>query len=264
MGKINNISIIGSGNVATHIGVALKNAGLKIDCVYSRNQFNADILAKKLNATGVDKVDLVFGESDLYIFAVSDTIIETLAKQLSDYLGYKPLVVHTSGLVSSTVFDPYFNEFGSFYPLQTFTKNRVVDIKEIPLLLAGNSYEVESKIMKLAELISNNTKFINDEERKVLHVAAVYANNFTNYLYSISENILTNENIDFNLLFPLIKETAQKIIDGENPVDVQTGPAMRNDDSTLQSHLEYLKKYPMFQKIYELITKSIKVNNRIK
>lgn len=257
MGKIKSITLIGAGNVAHHIGTALFNAGLKIDCIYSRKINNAQSLAEKLNTSAIDNIENIVDNSDLYLFAISDDAIENIAKQLAIQLGYTKSVAHTSGMVPSNIFSNYFNNFGVFYPLQTFTKNRKLDIRKIPFLITSNSIDLENQLYNLAENISNNVSFIDDIKRKSLHVAAIFANNFTNYLYSISENIAEKENLDFNLLYPLIEETAKKIVEGKSPEKIQTGPAIRNDTKTIESHLEYLSYNQDYKQLYEEITKLI-------
>jgi len=257
MGKIKRITLIGSGNVAHHLGIALYQSGVKIDCVYSRSIKHAKTLADKLESIAIDNIDNIIDHSDLYLFAVSDNAIEILAKKLSSQLGYTKQVAHTSGMVSSNIFKDYFNSYGVFYALQTFTKNRELDMKKIPFMITSNDPTFENQLFNLAESISNNVSFVDDSKRKVLHVAAIFANNFTNYLYSISEDILQKENLNIDLLYPLIEETSKKIIEGESPKNIQTGPAIRNDIKTINSHLDYLKYNHEYKKLYKLMTKLI-------
>ena len=257
MQKIKNITIIGSGNVATHLGKYLYNAKYKIDYIYSRNIKNAKTLAKSVNADPVDDIAEVHAKSDLFLIAVSDNAIEIIAKQLNKYLGRKINVVHTSGMVSSEIFRGYFYNYGVFYPLQTFTKEREIDIKEVPFFITANNDDFEKKLFKVAKKLSSNINIISDKERKVLHVAAVFANNFTNYMYSISKDILESEKMEFDLLYPLIKETTDKVLSGYNPKKIQTGPAVRKDYNTIKQHLKYLKKYPEYKEIYKFLTEKV-------
>lgn len=257
MGKIKSISLIGSGNVATHLGIALFEAGLKVDSVYSRNIDHAKLLGKILNSRFVDKIADISYDSDLYLISVNDNAVKDITKRLSDILGYNILVVHTSGMVSSEIFKADFNNYGVFYPLQTFRKKRKIDIVEVPFLITANSTDIENKLYELASRISNSVNFMSDSKRKALHVAAVFVNNFTNFMYSLSEEIVGKEKIDFDLLKPLIKETAMKVYEGEIPSQIQTGPAIRNDHNTINSHLDYLENNQVAKEIYEVITKSI-------
>jgi predicted short-subunit dehydrogenase-like oxidoreductase (DUF2520 family) len=257
MGKIKRITLIGSGNVAHHLGLALYESGVKIDCVYSRTIEHAKTLADKFESIAINNIVDIIDHSDLYLFAVSDNAIEPLAKQLSEQLGYTKLVAHTSGMVSSNIFKMFFNNYGVFYALQTFTKGRDLDIKKVPFMITSNDPTFENQLFNLAESISNSVSFVDDNKRKVLHIAAVFANNFTNYMYSVSKNILQKENLNLNLLYPLIEETSKKIIEGENPAKIQTGPAIRNDIKTINSHLDYLKYNHDYKKLYKLMTKLI-------
>lgn len=260
MSSIKQITLIGSGNVAHHLGKAFKAIGVKIDCVYSRNIKNAKLLAEELESFAVDQIINLPSYSDLYLFAVNDSSIGFLAKQLSDCCGYNLNVAHTSGMESVDIFIEYFNTYGVFYPLQTFTKGRALNIRKVPIFITSNDSGFDNKLFNLATSIAEFAKFVSDSERKVLHISAVFANNFTNYLFSISKDILIKENLDFGLIFPLIQETTKKILSGENPSEIQTGPAIRKDEKTINDHLDYLQKYPEYKKLYSLMTKSIQKN----
>jgi len=257
MSSIKSVSIIGSGNVATHMAIALYSTGIDVASIYSRNLGHAKLLADMVSAKYVDVIEDIRHDSDLYLFSVSDRAIESLASKLYLNVGKNVLVAHTSGMLTSGIFSDYFTSFGSFYPLQTFKKSRAVNMKEVPFLITANDSGAKKKLYDLARKISDNVNILDDEKRKVLHVAAVFANNFTNYMYRISENIVDRENLDFDLLKPLIKETAMKILDGQDPNKVQTGPAIRNDLNTIKAHLDYLDIDYTAKKVYELLTESI-------
>ncbi len=262
MSRIKSVSFIGSGNVATHLAKALANSGINVKSIYSRNIVHAKLLGDLVGAKSTDKISEIAVDSDLFIFSINDSVIGDLAKKLKEKVGYDAFVAHTSGMVASEIFKEYFNDFGVFYPLQTFKKSRNIDINEVPFLIAGNSNTVENNLFELASMISDNVHFIDDAKRKVLHVAAVFANNFTNFMYSISDDIVQKENVDFQLLKPLIKETAMKIVDGQNPKEVQTGPAVRNDISTINAHLSYLENNATAKQLYQILTKSIVEANK--
>ncbi len=260
--KIKSVSFIGSGNVGTHLAKALANSGINVKSIYSRNIVHAKLLGDLVGAESTDKISEIAVDSDLFILSVNDNVIGDLAKKLSEKVGYNAFVAHTSGMISSDVFRRYFNDFGVFYPLQTFKKSRDVDIKEVPLLIAGNSYSDENTLFELASKISDNVHFIDDAKRNILHVAAVFANNFTNFMYSTSDDIVQRGNVDFELLKPLIKETAMKIVDGQKPKAVQTGPAVRNDINTINAHLSYLDNNATAKQLYLILTKSILEANK--
>jgi predicted short-subunit dehydrogenase-like oxidoreductase (DUF2520 family) len=247
------VIIIGSGNVAQHLIAAFQNSentGDKIELVqvFSRK---ASALANVLDANLINTnlADLL--EADLYIIAVSDDAISAVAAQLA----FKNrLVVHTSGSVGLDVLDDN-NRRGVFYPLQTFTKNKAVDFKIIPICLESENSTDFRLLEKVAKVISDKVFAINSEQRKALHVAAVFVNNFTNHLYSIGNEICQENQVPFDILKPLILETAQKIIT-IMPQDAQTGPAKRNDLKTIEAHQLFLSNENQ-STIYKIITQSI-------
>ena len=257
MNIIQKLSLIGSGNVATHLGKSLFAAGIKIDTVFSRNIDNATELAEKIDSEPVNKIKNLSKNSDIYIFSVSDEAISPLAIMLSKYIGRHNRVVHTSGMVNSNVFKDLFDDYGVFYPLQTFTKNRELDISKVPFCITANNKNVENDLLTLANKISTDVNIIKDKERMKLHVAAVFVNNFTNFMYSIGKDITEKEKLDFGLLFPLMEETTAKVLEGYNPESIQTGPAVRSDENTVRQHLKYLKKFPKYMKVYKILTELI-------
>ncbi|MBL4669642.1 MAG: DUF2520 domain-containing protein [Flavobacteriales bacterium] len=249
---IKNITIIGSGNVATHLGKALLNKGFCINQVYSNSIDNAFELASTLNAMPCDDIKFITDESDLYLVCIKDDFIEEIVKQLC----FKnKIVVHTSGSIAMSVLAS-FNNYGIFYPLQTFSKNAEVIIAEVPFCIEANNECTQKILLELAKVLSNNVYEINSEQRKKIHVAAVFACNFSNYMYTISENILNQNNIDFDILKPLILETAKKT-QHNSPKNIQTGPAKRNDDTVINNHLEMLSNNKGYQEIYRLMSDAI-------
>ena len=243
------ITIIGSGNVAQHLIKAFTKSELvEIVQVYARKKEALSSLIE------FDKITSDFEElqeSDLYIIAVSDKAIADVSKQLPFQ---NRIVVHTSGAASLDVLDTK-NRKGVFYPLQTFSKNKEIDFSIIPLCLeAENTFDFRV-LETVAKSISNAVFAINSDQRKALHVAAVFVNNFTNHLYHIGQEICEEHQVPFEILRPLIQETAEKI-NTLNPGDAQTGPAKRNDLVTIDAHLAYLTNQNQ-KNIYKLITQSI-------
>ncbi|MCC9065256.1 Rossmann-like and DUF2520 domain-containing protein [Flavobacterium piscisymbiosum] len=248
------ITIIGSGNVAQHLIKAFTKSELvEIVQVYSRKKETLSSLIE------FDKITSDFEElqeSDLYIIAVSDKAITDVSKQLPFQ---NRIVVHTSGAASLDVLDAK-NRKGVFYPLQTFSKNKEIDFSIIPLCLeAENTFDFRV-LETVAKSISSAVFAINSDQRKALHVAAVFVNNFTNHLYQIGQEICTEHKVPFEILKPLIQETAEKI-NTLNPVDAQTGPAKRNDINTIEAHLEYLTNENQ-KNIYKILTQSIQHNGK--
>lgn len=243
------ITVIGSGNVAQHLIKAFAKSELvEIVQVYARKKEALSSLIE------FDKITSDFEElqeSDLYIIAVSDKAIADVSKQLPFQ---NRIVVHTSGATSLDVLDAK-NRKGVFYPLQTFSKNKEIDFSIVPLCLeAENTFDFRV-LETVAKSISNAVFAINSDQRKALHVAAVFVNNFTNHLYHIGKEICGEHQVPFEILRPLIQETAEKI-NTLDPVDAQTGPAKRNDTNTIAAHLDYLTNENQ-KNIYKLITQSI-------
>lgn len=251
------ITIIGAGNVATHLTKRLYKKGHDILQIFNRSLENATLLANEVNTTSTNNWQEINLESDIYIISISDDAIRSVAEQLSKILPQSAIIAHTSGATSSKIFELSFENYGVFYPLQTFSKNRQADFEKLPFCIDGSNESTQNQLVTLANSICPNVYLIDDKQRSVLHVAAVFANNFTNYLIAISEQIIAKENIPFDLLKPLINETVAKI--NENtPKSMQTGPARRGDNETLEKHQKYLEKYPDYRKVYELLSTYIR------
>ncbi|MDB5115920.1 MAG: Rossmann-like domain protein [Mucilaginibacter sp.] len=247
------ITIIGSGNVATHLAAAFKNAGHYMVQVYSRNLQNASLLAYHVKADAIDDLKDINPETDLFVIAVKDDAIGPVAEQLASH---QKLMVHTSGATDLYTLLAFADNVGIFYPLQTFSKTKEVDFRNVPLCVEGADENITKNLEQLAQTISNKVYRIDSARRKTLHLAAVFANNFPNYLYTIAQQILTQQQLDFELLRPLILETAQKVQE-QLPAVVQTGPAVRNDKITMDNHLQLLKDEPALQELYKLLSQGI-------
>ena len=247
------ITLVGSGNVATHLGAAFKNAGHQIVEVWSRNLQNAALLAYHIKAEPIANLSELSAETDLLIISVKDDAVETVAS----FITLKNvLVVHTCGAVSMQVLEKNFADCGVFYPLQTFSKNRELDFRTVPLCLESTDKNSMDLLLDLARTVSNNVSVVDSNQRKTLHLAAAFACNFSNYLYSVSADLLQQNQLDFELLKPLILETALKV-QTFLPAKVQTGPAFRKDEQTMATHLELLKQHPDLQVIYQLLSQGI-------
>jgi len=247
------ITLIGSGNVATHLGAAFKNAGHHIVQVYSPNLQHAALLAYHTKAEAIDSLQQIKPETDVFIIAVKDDAINTLAKELAIF---HKLILHTSGSTSMATLLKYTSKAGVFYPLQTFSSSKELDFWGVPLCIEGSDEAILSEIKELAQTVSNHVKEVNSANRRILHLAAVFACNFPNYLYAVAQQVLEQHQLPFDLLRPLIMETAEKV-QQQLPADVQTGPAVRNDVNSMNKHLELLKNSPVLQQIYELLSQGI-------
>jgi predicted short-subunit dehydrogenase-like oxidoreductase (DUF2520 family) len=243
------ITIIGSGNVAQHlIDAFAKSNAVEIIQVFSRTQKQISPL---LDSNKITSDWNALAEADLYIIAVSDDAIASVSSQLPFE---NRLVVHTSGSAPLTSLDNK-NRKGVFYPLQTFTKGKTVDFKAIPFCLETQFENDYALLEKVAQSISNNVYTIDSHQRKALHVAAVFVNNFTNHLYQLGNDICQENQVPFDILKPLILETAKKI-QTLSPQDAQTGPAKRNDLSTIATHESFLTNENQ-STIYKILTQSI-------
>jgi predicted short-subunit dehydrogenase-like oxidoreductase (DUF2520 family) len=251
------LTFIGSGNVATHMAAAFKNSGHRIMQVYSPNLHNAALLAYHVGADATNELTDINADTDLFIISVKDDVIEQVAQTLAKH--QKPLV-HTSGSTSIDVLLKYTDKAGVLYPLQTFSKTREVDFTNVPLCIEAVNGSMYTDLEQLAATVSNHIYSINSAGRKILHLAAVFACNFPNYLYGVAQQLLANHQMDFNLLRPLILETAQKV-QQQVPATVQTGPAVRNDQTTMAAHLQLLQHEPQMQQIYTLLSQGIIKNN---
>lgn len=253
------IVLIGAGNVAHHLAPALLKAGLNLCQIYSRSIESARELGRKTGITYTADLFAIYPDGDIYIFCVSDDALLPLFKSIR--INNDALVLHTSGSVPMNIFEPYRERFGVLYPLQTFTKKRDLNFGEIPLCIEGSSPETLEKVKEIAGCLSSRVEEVSSEKRKYLHLAAVFANNFTNHLYGMAGKILEKEGLDFSMLRPLIFETAHKVM-LMSPENAQTGPARRGDDGILSMHKTLLRgEDRKLQNIYSLLSDSIREAN---
>lgn len=248
--------MIGSGNVATHLSLALKNEGNVIVQVYSKTQDNARILADKLGADVAANIAGIRRDADAYILSVKDDAIPAIMSELmSEGMNTESVVMHTAGSVSIDVLKDKAAHYGVLYPMQTFSKERAVDFSAVPCFIEANDDYTMGVIRGLAESISKNVTAIDSEKRKRMHLAAVFACNLTNHCYRLAERILEAEGIDFSLFVPLIEETARKV-KVMSPKDAQTGPMVRYDRSVMDMQISMLPD-ERTRNIYRLMAESI-------
>ncbi|MBC8267078.1 MAG: DUF2520 domain-containing protein [Flavobacteriales bacterium] len=239
---MNKIILIGAGNVAHHLGLSLIDADHQILQVISKSKANAKHLAKKLNAdfeTELSKIK----DADFALIAVNDDAIISVSNQIKNM----PFA-HTSGSVC-------LKKGGAFYPLQTFNKDIFLDLKKVPFCVSAKNKDLENTLLKVAKSISSKVYQIDEKQRRILHLAAVFACNFSNNMYAIAEGLLQKTDLDFEMLKPLIIETANKIKDF-SPKSVQTGPAKRKDLQTIENQINLLEEEDL-KNIYKLITNQI-------
>jgi predicted short-subunit dehydrogenase-like oxidoreductase (DUF2520 family) len=245
------ITIIGAGNVGSHLSAAFFTQGFIINQVFSRTLEKAEGVAKSVKADAVNDISKLRDNSDLYILAVKDSAIREIANELR----MKGLVVHTSGTASMDELSRISERTGVFYPLQTFTKGRPLNWNDIPVCIEANNQNDLSQLHQLASSLSNKVIELNSEKRKQLHLAAVFVNNFTNLLLDTASDIMQQAGLDFLLMHALASETVEKAFT-LSPEKAQTGPALRNDINTIDEHLKMLSK-PLQKEIYALLSKAI-------
>lgn len=248
-----NFVFIGAGNLATQLSTAFQNKGFKIIQVYSRTKESAKNLAGSLSTNFTTSVQDINKSGDIYFVATKDAVVDEVLSQI-DF--NNKLLVHCSGSLPLSVLEKYSENIGVFYPLQTFSKTRNVDFNEIPIFIESNSEKNEELLIRIAKQISDNVSVVNSEKRKLLHISAVFACNFVNHFYTIAADILKSKDIPFEVLKPLILETAKKVQEME-PEKAQTGPAVRFDENIIKAHLNELNEFVNYQQLYNSISKSI-------
>ena len=249
------IVLLGSGNVATHLAQALVAKGEEMVQVFSQSLRNAISLTDLVGGEPIDDLTQVNNSADLYIIAVKDDAIAGIADRLKSVSG---LVAHTSGTTDMTVISSKVEHAGVFYPLQTFSKAKPVFFDEIPLCIEATDEKQLKVLNTLASKLSNRVYQVDGNQRKILHLAAVFACNFPNHLYALANQLLQQHQLDFEIIRPLIKETADKVMTNL-PESVQTGPAIREDETTLNKHFSMLSNVPELQNIYQTLSDSIKL-----
>lgn len=251
---LKSVTLIGAGNVGHNFGLAFRQAGYLIQEIYSRTQHSAMLLSQALNCDYTTDLSRLNSKTDLLILAVNDDALPSVLEQIP--LKDKP-IIHTSGSTSIEVFNKLgFKDFGIFYPVQSFSKNETESLHSIPICVEGNSQSMEDLLLSLARSVSTKVYSMDSEKRKALHVAAVFANNFTNHLFHIADDLLHQNHISFEVIRPLLEKTSNKI-KTEKPLNAQTGPAVRNDRKVIESHLTYLEDQKDYQEIYRIMTDNI-------
>jgi len=244
---------IGAGNVATHIALALQNKGVTVSQIFSRTTSNAKLLAEKLGISYTSDLAELDRSADVYIYAIKDSALRQLIPKIALP---KALHVHTAGSISLHVFDDYADRYGVIYPLQTFSKNKKVDFSQIPICIEANNQDVEKELLEIVHLLTKKTYILNSEQRKQLHLSAVFACNFTNHMYTIAADLVESAGLPFEILQPLITETVEKI-KTMSPREAQTGPAVRYDEETIYKHLSMLKEKTDLFQIYKDLSNNI-------
>lgn len=250
-----SIVFIGAGNLATNLAKALYYKGFRIVQVYSRTEESARNLAQAVEAAYTTDLSSVTGDARLYIVSLKDAaFVELLPQIVSEKKD--ALWVHTAGSIPMNIWEGQADRYGVFYPMQTFSKQSAVDFQDIPVFIESNSMEDTRFLKDIASALSERVYEATSEQRKSLHLAAVFTCNFTNHMYTLASDLLKKYQLPFEVMLPLIDETARKVHELE-PRLAQTGPAIRYDENVINSHLQMLADEPEMQEIYELISKNI-------
>lgn len=248
------VTLIGSGNLATNLGHALKEAKVEILQIYSRTEANAKRLATELGVEAyTEQISEINSLSDVYVVSVKDDALKGVGKELRRVLPDQ-LIVHTAGSMPMDVLKG--ERRGVFYPMQTFSRQRIVPFAHIPVFLEAHREEDLKVLRTLAECLTDSVFVLSSEDRKWLHIAAVFCCNFTNHMAALSARLLERHGIPFSTMLPLMEETVRKLHELP-PHDAQTGPAVRGDEEVVQRHLQALEEDPDMAQLYEMISKSI-------
>lgn len=250
---INKVVLIGAGRLGSHIARELKQNKINIAQIYNRSDYSANILAHKHACKYTTNIDRILPDADLYIIAITDSAISEFT---SKFNVKDKIIIHTAGSVPMDILKKSSSNYGVVYPLQTFSRFNSPDFKTTPLFIEANTKELENTLDSFFKVVSRSIHHLSSEKRKQLHLAATFANNFSNYMFVIADEILKKSNIKFSLMKPLIKETFEKAF-VKTPLEAQTGPAVREDHDIIMRHKDLLKTYSDYKKIYEAITESI-------
>ena len=251
--------IIGSGNVARHLAHWLPYCGCSVVQIFSRTLHSAQNLAMEIGAEFTDNYAEIVPDADIYIYAVSDDALYSVIQSVSVKNG---LHLHTSGSVEMNVFEGEKENFGVLYPFQTFSKQKKVDFKKVPVFIETNNEQNLLFLENFAKKISEKIYKISSEQRKTVHLTGVFACNFTNHLWNISYNLLKENNLPFEILLPLIEESVEKL-HYISPQQAQTGPAIRGDKTVISKHLRLLENHKDLQEIYKILTEQIRSDKKL-
>ncbi len=249
------VVIIGSGNVAQALAVAVARCeGWELSAVVARNAERGGAIAQQCDVE-CSPLSEELPKADIYLLSVSDSAIGQVASQLRP--PKDSIVAHTAGSVALEVLPDMIARRGVLYPLQSFSKGFDVAFDNIPIFIEGEDSKTEQELTLLARELSRNVESLSSEKRAQLHLAAVFACNFTNHMYAISESIISSAGGSFEHLKPLIEMTAKRACATRSPKDCQTGPAVRGDATTISRQLNMLSEEPKLQNIYSKISDSI-------
>jgi predicted short-subunit dehydrogenase-like oxidoreductase (DUF2520 family) len=251
--KIQKIALIGAGKLATNFAFTLKKRGYTILQIYNRSRKAGMKLAEKVSAPYIDDLQELTHKADLYALAVNDSSL----KEVSEKIHLRnQLIIHFSGTADISLLKDSSSNYGILYPVQTFTKRHATGFFNIPICIEAINTGSKEKLSAFAANLSDKIFKVSSNQRKIIHLSAIFASNFTNFMYAISEDLLTENNLPMNLLEPIIKKTTTNA-SRKNIFSLQTGPAIREDFEIIRTHLDLLSEQPDYKEIYRIITESI-------
>lgn len=246
---IQNVTFIGSGNIAHWMAYSMCNNNICIKQIYSRHLCHAQTLAAKCGAEPVDNLSELKPGSDLYLFMVKDDSFDTILPQLPFRM---PLAAHTAGSLSISIFKDYAENYGIIYPYQSLSKSMNFNGVVVPLSIEANNKDAEDELLELSGHLSDRVAVISEKQRRILHRAAIFGCNFTNAMYAIAHDILAENGIDWQMIMPLLQNTLDKV-KTLNPHEAQTGPARRRDMNVISLHADAIED-PLEREIYLILT----------
>lgn len=253
---IKTVSIIGTGNVSWHLSHRLVLAGFRIDQIYGRNLNDKKYFDDLHHTEYITELKRLRDNAPLYILCVNDDAVEEILKNLPFELDHSQILVHTSGTLSINIFKKHANRYGCIWPVQTLIRGQQILTHQLPMVVTASDDQTAQQLLSIAEVISGRVSLLDDESKKKIHLGAVICNNFTNHLLTLTQRYCEEYQVPFELLKPLIKETVMKA-DMAKPINLQTGPARRNDKMTIEKHLEMLESDTELYKLYCLMSESI-------
>ena len=255
MAENKRIVLVGAGNVATHLGMAWQKAGYEVVQVYSRTSDSALELANRLGVGYTTSLEEICNDADVYVVMVKDAVLQELIPSVVK--GREDaMFVHTAGSMPMSVWEGHALRHGVLYPMQTFSKAREVDFNSVSFFVEANGDSDLMVLKDMASALSPKVYEATSAQRTSLHMAAVFACNFTNHMYALSARLLEKNGLPFDAMLPLIDETARKVHE-LHPQDAQTGPAVRRDENVMGKHLTMLTDEPEIKEIYKMISDSI-------
>ena len=247
--------MIGAGNLATQLARSLPAAGHEVVQVYSRSRESAELLAGRMGCEAVTELADVRPDADVYVLAVKDSVLSQLVAALPQ-CGDDSVLVHTAGSMPMDLFASRSEHYGVFYPMQTFSKQRDVDFRQIPAFVESSDAFSHDVRCALASSLCDRVVEMSTEDRRYLHLAAVWACNFVDHCYDITSEVLSSHGIPFDVMLPLIDETARKVHE-LTPKQAQTGPAVRYDTNVMDRHIDLMAGEPQLQQLYKALSESI-------